>query len=151
MASAGPGPSGGRALVAVASTDALKREAHYLHDVLFGTPLPEVLEEHYVKAHAHVFSDASARLWVDVQRIVEQRLDAEAIELVLRRRTPRNLLTQKLQMMSYLAEGRREYYTRFISEESQWVWAFVRMGWGTFRTAWKLLKGLYLVRRHHVV
>jgi hypothetical protein len=129
----------------------LRREAHYLHEVLFGLPLPEALEEHYVKAHAHVFSDISSRRWVNLQCIVDQRLDAEAIELVLRRRSPRNLLTQKLQMLSYLAEARREYYAWFILEESRPVWAFLRMGLATFRTAWKLLKGLYLVRRYHVV
>ncbi|MCC6805856.1 MAG: hypothetical protein IT381_00415 [Deltaproteobacteria bacterium] len=125
----------------------LAEEGRYLARFLFAAPLAEAVIDHYVAAHVHLFTGAITRP-VDVAKIVERRLDAEAVELVLRRRDPMNALSQKMQILVYVAEARRELYPLFVSEHARPFTAFVRLAWGVVRAAYKLVKGRYLLSAH---
>jgi hypothetical protein len=127
---------------------ALRAEALYLGAFLFDH-VSGAVADHYVRAHAEVFSDGESRA-VDVRRIVERGLDAEAIELALRLRDPKNALTQKMQILVYLAEARREYYDAFVLERATPLRAFLRLAVGTLRSLCKWAKGRWLVGRHDV-
>lgn len=88
-------------------TAALLDEVRHFHASLFGRPPSASLAEAYLRAHADIEAlgalDAAQRR--SLQRIVERRLDAVAIEPWLRSKTGRrHPLGAKLLLISYLAE-----------------------------------------------
>jgi hypothetical protein len=125
---------------------ALSQEASHFHACLFHRPADAATIERYAAAHRHWFADESAsRL---VTRIVERRLDAEAIEFALRRRGTGRELTRKLQIVCYLVEVRAAYLTQFINLETSRSKAWAALVRATCGALWKLSKGEYMVRRH---
>jgi len=120
-------------------------EARYLYACLFRAPLDAVVVARY-EAVGH--ASACPTL---VSKVVARRLDAEAVEFALRRRGKGGDLTRRMQILCYLVEVRRDYLDEFVNLESpagsvRAAWAALLMA--TVRSAWKLLKGEYLVRRH---
>lgn len=142
MASAPPDPPPSRSDAA-----ALVAEAAHLHRCLFRRPLDERIAARYVRAHDHV---QFAR-GVDVTRIVERRLDAEAIEYWLRRRQPANALTQKLRTLLYLLEIEAPYYRHFVRDRGTLLGSLPWLLLAPPRSFYKLVKGALLVRRHGLI
>jgi hypothetical protein len=127
---------------------ALAAEARHLHACLFpGRALADRIAARYVRAHDHVRFASD----VDVARIVQHHLDAEAIEYWLRRRRPGNGLTQRLRTLLYLVEIEAPYYRDFVRDRGSFVSALPALIAAPLRSAWKLLKGSRQARRHHVV
>src|SRR5215472_13723578 len=128
----------------------LKTEARYLHRCLFHREADELTVARYEAAHCQLFPGEPSSPTID--RIVEQRLDAEAIEFALRRRGVRSKLgrelTRKLQIVSYLAEARATYLDQFVNLEPSRASAWAKLATATFGALWKLFKGEYLIRRH---
>ncbi|MFN3244062.1 MAG: hypothetical protein ACE37K_21325 [Planctomycetota bacterium] len=136
-----------RAAADPTDAESLRAEADWLHVNLFGGPIEQRLADRYVAAHQHL----ELRSGVDVERIVARRLDAEAIEFYARRRNPANPLTQKLRTLLYLAEIEARYYRHFVRHEGSFWSSLPVLVWSPFRSAFKLLKGRFQARRHHVV
>ena len=127
-------------------TDHLAAEARYLHAALFTQLADPALVERYRDAHRLLFAgEPTSPL---VSRIVERRLDAEAIEYALRRRKAGRELTRKLQILCYLAEARAAYQDEFINRNTRRAGAILALAAAALRSSWKLLKGEWLVRRH---
>ena len=124
----------------------LSAEARYLHSCLFAFPIPDSVLERYVAAHEHL----EFREDVDLSRVIDRRLDAEAIEFFLRRRSPQNALTQKLRTLLYLVEIEAEYYSHFVRDEGSLLTSLPGLLLSPLRSACKLLKGAFQTRRHHV-
>jgi len=129
----------------------LDREARHLHGCLFGFPPAEDIIIQYRLAHRFLPLPASPAMRRSVDRIVNMKLDAEAVELALRRQVPRHLLCQKLHVLCYLAEARSAYYPRFVNEDAAFLKACCCLGLHTIRSLFKRLKGEYLIRRHAIV
>ena len=127
--------------------NALADEARYFHRALFGTAVPAEVVERYIEANLRCLPEQGGPEAVLCRSIVEERLDAEAIEFVLRLRRGRTLLTSKIQILSYLVEVRAAYYDRFFARESGRARAWLRLSKSCLQTAWKYAKGCYLVRR----
>ena len=124
----------------------LEREARYLHELFFGcNAAPEVVER-YV---------AASQLCLGEQRIasliVEKRLDAEAIELVLRARRLDTVLTRKIQILFYLVEVRSHYYSYFVRCQEGRLRGYWTLAAAVIHTAWKSAKGMYLIRRYGLI
>jgi len=133
-----------------ANADAfLAREAVLLHQAVFGFAAPKEVVSQYVDAVSRHPDDA--RVAVDMVRIADLLLDAEAIEIALRLRSRQNSLTRKFHVMCYLCETRPEYYRRFVCEDTRFVRGFLSLAFHTFRTAYKLLKGRYLLWKYDVL
>lgn len=128
----------------------LFREAEVFHQVIFGRPVPADIRYAFVSANQILLTNASKLTPVKIDLILERSLDVEAIEFALRRRNPQNLLTRKLQILCYLAESRRAYFDTFVNEEHQPVRAFMKLSFATLRSAYKLLKGHFLIRIYDV-
>jgi SAM-dependent methyltransferase len=128
----------------------LRNEARYLHGCFFpGDALPEVIDR-YVAANI-LYCAAPGKL---TDTIVSERLDAEAIELVLRARGRSAILTKKLQILFYLLEVRSENYPAFFGPPGKDEPRFrtvIGLLCGLLQTAAKYLKGAYLVRKHGLV
>ncbi|MFO1078876.1 MAG: hypothetical protein U1E73_14230 [Planctomycetota bacterium] len=125
----------------------LAAEAVYLHRCLFAFPIGERTVERYVRAHDYL----QLAPGVDVARIVERRLDAEAIEFWLRRRSPHNALTQKLRTLLYLVEIDARYYGSFVRDRGSFASAAPWLVLSPVRSLGKLWKGRRQARRHDVV
>ena len=128
---------------------ALSAEAHALHRAVFGESAPDALVRAYVAAHGALFSDARLDGEESVRRAVERGLDLEAVELVFRLRKKRHALVQKAQILVYLAEALPEYQARMVGG-ARVRGALVKLVGHGARTALKLAKGAYLVRRHRL-
>jgi hypothetical protein len=131
--------------------DALSAEVHFLHDHFFGGPPPAAVVERYVAANRLIVPDPGPERSASLSRIVQRRFDAEAIEYCFRLRRLSHPLTTKVEILYYLVEVRSAYYERFVNERSG-RWRAVRELAATIVwSAWKFVKGSYLIRRHHLV
>jgi len=127
-------------------TPDLAAEARYLHAALFSQPPDPAVVERFVEAHRQLFEHQPPSPLLST--IVARRLDAEAIEYALRRRRAGRELTRKLQVLSYLAEVRAAYEPEFLNRTARPARAMLALAAAALRSAWKLLKGEMLVRRH---
>lgn len=140
-------PSHEDATGATDSRDAqLRAEARVLHAALFGTPPADQVLAGYVGAHDHYCTDPAGETLL--RTIVARRLDAEALELVLRRRHP--ILSRKCRMLVYLAESTPAGYRRLVNPTSRPVAGWFALVAAGLRTAWLYAKGHALVWRHRL-
>ena len=85
----------------------LSNEMKFFYKALFGLKPPEKLIQHYMQAH-NVLIDSSDFDEVQVETIrliLKKNLDPVGIELWLRHKRKRHLLSAKLMLVSYLAES----------------------------------------------
>ena len=130
---------------------ALEREATYFHALFFRKPIPDVVIGRYVAANILCFPAPDKRDSKMVETIVAHRLDAEAIELAMRLRHGRDLLTRKIQILFFLVEVRSAYYGYFVNRTPGLSPAVIRLLVSLVQTAWKGAKGCYLVWRYGFV
>ena len=128
------------------STPHLAEEARYLHRALFAQPIGEETVARYIDAHAQLFPETAPSPLL--QTVVTRRLDAEAVELALRRRTPANPLTRKFQILCYLTETLPAYRANFHNDRSPLGHAILPLVSALVHSAWKSAKGAWLVKRH---
>ena len=128
----------------------LATEARYLHSSFFGDNAPDDVINRYVTANI-LCCPAPGSL---TDTIVARRLDAEAVELFLRwRNKDSRILTKKIRIIFYLVEVRSEYYPAFFGKAVHNETRF-RAALGLLsalpQTAWKYLKGAYLVHTNRL-
>jgi SAM-dependent methyltransferase len=128
------------------SAQPLAEEARHLHNSLFRRSPDTLTVKRYEAAHHHLFPNAPSS--PEIARIVERRLDAEAIEFALRSRGAGSQLTRKLQVVSYLAESRAAYLNQFVNLKTSRPRAWAKLAAATLAAVWKRCKGEYLIRRH---
>ncbi|HEY3440949.1 MAG TPA: hypothetical protein VGK29_09365 [Paludibaculum sp.] len=124
-------------------------EAQYIHRALFPRQtVPAAVVARYEAARARFFfDDAYAHL---VAFLAEHRLDAEAVEYALRLRHGPNGLTRRFQVMLTLCEVRSAYDAAFVQREQAAARAWSGAPWMALRAAWKLGRGMYLMRTHRL-
>jgi hypothetical protein len=131
----------------------MEEEARYLYRAFFRGDLPAEVVEGYVAANRACGFGQSAL----VEAMAAHGLDAEAIELVLRRRgrsgvlTNSGVLTKKIQILFYLLEARAEYEWFFRGQDETRLTALAALADAAARTLVKYVKGEYLVRRYRLV
>lgn len=130
----------------VVTQPSLADEARHLHACLFGRPIDPLTIARYEAAHRQIGLDHENS--TAVATVVARRLDAEAAEFALRRRGTGRVLTRKMQMLCYFAEVRSEYLGDFVNLRPSRARALAALAAATAAGAWKLIKGMYLVRRH---
>jgi hypothetical protein len=124
----------------------LGAEAQYFHRALFSRPIhPDVIDR-YIRANRHcgLLDDGA------IDTILHKALDVEAIEFALRARGRGARLTEKIQILFYLVEVRRGYYSDFVNEQPMFGGALLRLSGSVLSAAWKLVKGTWLVWRHRL-
>jgi hypothetical protein len=126
----------------------LRTEANHLHRALFGRDAPAEVQDQYARALQTAPLAEVPRC--DLTALIERGVDLEALELALRRRARVNALTQRFQVLCYLAEARPEYYSRFVNEPPRFLVGWLTLGLHTARSVYKLIKGQWLLRIHDV-
>jgi hypothetical protein len=130
--------------------DFLAREARHLHACFFDTEIPTEVVDRYVRANQLCFPDYDEPSLRLLSRLVDRRLDVEAVELVLRTTRRQRLLTRKVQILFYLLEVRSAYYSRFVNTRPD-AFAVLKLAAEVIRTGLKFGKGQYLIRKHELV
>jgi hypothetical protein len=126
----------------------LSEEARYFHLALFQSePEPEVVER-YVSANQFCFPAIDPKAYQTVATILSHHLDLEAVEVALRLRGRGTILTKKIQILLYLLEVRSRYYDCFINQRPQFRRASIAVLLSLSTTAWKLVKGSFLIWRY---
>jgi hypothetical protein len=128
----------------------LEEEAKWLHRALFNCPPHGDLVARYVQAMRRVLQQVDPAQVATVQKVIDGRLDAEAVELALRRSST-HLLTRKLHALAILAEATEGYHKYFANDRNKHVAAFAALFVAALRTVIKKIQGRYLVWRHGLV
>ncbi len=131
---------------ATKDTSVLAAEVRHFHDSLFHRQPDEVTIARYEAAHRELFAESNSS--PEIVRIVNRKLDAEAVEFALRRHGRGRDLTRKLQIVCYLAEPRRMYLPQFVNLKESRLRAWAALAAATLGALWKLGKGEYAIRRH---
>jgi hypothetical protein len=128
----------------------LRREAEYLARSVFGLGLNSADAERYANADSALAiashdPDGSQRALLT--RAIDDRLDLEAIELVLRLSNRRNVVTMKVHVLAFLLESDPRHVRRFLADRPQRVRALLSIAGHAARAPWKYLRGSMLLRR----
>src|ERR1700674_966206 len=103
----------------------LSDEARHLHGCFFSQPLDPSVISRYEAAHHRIFPDEAPSPLVT--RIVDKKLDAEAIEDALRWRRKGRALSRKIQILFYLVEVRSSYLPEFVNTQPHKAQAFFQI------------------------
>jgi hypothetical protein len=122
-------------------------EARKIYAAVFGREIPPLVRDRFVTASKQLNLSVPQAEMDSYYRALLACADLEALELAARytRRLP--LLSRKFRLMAYLAETLPENQAFFINERSSFLSGMARSATGGFRTVFKMLKGLWLVRR----
>lgn len=126
----------------------LSSEAQYFHQCLFAGKLDGAVVARYVQANEVFFKNIDSTF---VQKIIEKKLDVQAVELVLRHQNSQNILTKKIQILLYLLEVRSAYLPYFLNDQDRFFSAIFILAQSLLRTAYQYVKGRFLVWRHELV
>ncbi len=129
----------------------LSREAYYFHRSLFKSEISKELADKYIKAHDFVKPSGTDSQFQTIRMVIDLNLDAEAVELALRKKNSQHPLLQKIKILTYLAECNSQYYDLFINEEPSLFKAVAVLTYHVLRTAYKLLKGNIVKLRYGLV
>ena len=122
----------------------LQAEADLLHRVLFGEPAPAATRVRF----ADLMRCRSLPDNLDVVELAARGVDLEALELAMRRRDPRNLLSQRFHALCYLAEARPDHFDLFVNRDAGWTRAMAVLTLHVLRSACKLIRGKWQMRAH---
>lgn len=122
-------------------------EAHNIYAAIFGRPVPPIIVERFAAASAQLHRTVDPQELDRYYRAVAQCADLEALELAARYTRRSTLLGRKFRLMVYLAETLPENQPFFVNERSSLLAGLWHTLYATFWTAWKLLKGLWLLRK----
>jgi hypothetical protein len=122
-------------------------EGRKIYAAIFGCEIPPTVLDRFVVATKRLNQSVPQAEMDSYYRALMACGDLEALELAGRytRRFP--LLSRKFRLMAYLAETVPENQPYFINEKSSFLAGMARNAAGAFRTAFKMLKGLWIVRR----
>ena len=125
----------------------LQQEACYLYPFFFGCcPDPQVIKR-YVLAHAHFKIDEADAECKVMETLMKQRLNAEAVEFLLRLRNRENSLTRKVAVLHYIAECRPELHALFVNERPGFLRGLFEVFGGMLRTVLLFVVGYIQVKR----
>jgi hypothetical protein len=126
----------------------LHAEANRLHRAFFGCDAPVEVQRQYASALAAAgIADCADPV---LAGLLERRVDLEALEIALRRRSQGNPLTQRFHVLCYLVEARPDYFDRFVNERPRFASGVLTLVLHVARSAYKLIKGGCLLWVHHV-
>lgn len=124
----------------------LHTEAQYLFSSMFGFEAPaEVLARYVAAQREHLLNG----VWINIDAIIRNRLDIDAIEFASRRK--KTILSQKMQIMCYVAEQSPSLLPQFINVNTNRIRAFIELGIAGIMSGWKLLYGTYLLKKFELL
>jgi hypothetical protein len=130
--------------------DDLEREAFFLCKCFFSADPGPQLVDRYVAAHTVIPIARSENSIALMHTLLEKKLNAEAVEYVLRLKNPDNVLTWKVQILHYLCEAERKHWQDFYTQSDSVTRGIISLTWSFSRTIKLWLQGNFILRRHHL-
>ena len=122
-------------------------EARKIYAAIFGREIPPLVLDRFVVASKRLNQSVPQAEMDSYYRAMSACADLEALELAACYTRRFASLSRKFRLMAYLAETLPENQAFFINERSSFLSGMARAWTGGFRTVYKMLKGLWLVRR----
>jgi hypothetical protein len=122
-------------------------EARKIYAAILGREIPPIVLNRFVIASKRLNRSVPQVEMDSYYRAMMACDDLEALELAARYTRSFPLLSRKFRLMAYLAETLPENQSFFVNERSSFFDGMAHSAAGVFRTAHKMLKGLWLVRR----
>ena len=124
----------------------IRLEADRIYRSLFGTEVPDIIRTRFAEPSALLNSRSVSRDVQHYYHAIEHIRDLEALEVAARyaRRLP--MISQKFRLMVYLAETLPQNQSHFVNHHNSFWLGVVAILSGGVRSAWKILKGLTLLR-----
>ncbi|MFC2161961.1 hypothetical protein ACFLRX_09955 [Acidobacteriota bacterium] len=122
-------------------------DANKIYSALFKEPILPSLEDKYRKAFEALSSGFSEAHVEEYRAAVEGPFDIEALEMAGRFRKRLPLLVQAFNIMVYLAETVPDNQSEYVNFKTRTCLGFLSMAYGLCRSAGKLVKGLFLLRK----
>ncbi|MFC2166795.1 hypothetical protein ACFLQZ_02400 [Acidobacteriota bacterium] len=123
----------------------LKSEARALHRSVFNADIPQEVSEKYMRAHDYYLLEATEKDLLWMKRTLQRGLDLEALEFALRIIKKKHILVKKIKILVYISESFCAYYSTFVNERPQRGKAFALLSYHLIRSAYKFLKGSFLL------
>ncbi|MBU1338923.1 MAG: hypothetical protein KKD56_07645 [Acidobacteria bacterium] len=122
-------------------------EAQKIHEAIFGRPAPDIIQTRYAEA-CLTMEGLNTPEWPGLTEGILGRVrDLEALELAARWRGRLTPLVLRFRLMVRLAETRPENRDLFINLRRRRMAGWAAAVYGGLRTAFKLIKGLFLLWR----
>jgi hypothetical protein len=128
----------------------LPGEPQRIYTAIFNRPIPPIVEAHFLAACERLQRDVPPAELDACHRAVSAAADLEALEVAARYARKLPLLTRKFRLMAFLAETLPENQPFFIQQKNGLAGALWLGATGSLRTAFKLAKGLWLLRQARV-
>jgi hypothetical protein len=129
----------------------LEHEASQLFSAIFPCDDHRDIAHQYCAAHDHLFKSSPPAELRTVSLVVQKQLDAEAVELFLRRRRPTHLLSMKLHALIYITELSTRHCDLFVNRTPSRFLAVLDLIWAVAKWPIALAKGAYLAWRYDLV
>jgi len=130
---------------------ALDRQVEHFFYVLFGEEVPKSIKARYRGAHQHMFKRSCPNETHTVEVVVQERLDAGAVESFLRRKGTPHLLTMKMQLIIYLSELSPTHCDLFVNQTDSRSRAVAAIITSSVKWPYSIIKGAYLTWRYELV
>ncbi len=122
-------------------------DANRIYKAIFKENIPLSIEEKYRKAFEAVSAGFSETRVEEYKAVIEGTHDIEALELAGRCRKRLPLLVHAFEIMIYLAETVPGNQSKYFNFKTRRFSGFLSMAYACCRSAVKLLKGLFLLRK----
>ncbi len=122
-------------------------EARRIYAALFGRAIPPIVQDRFVAVSERLSRTVAPQELAAYGRIVAACADLEALEVAARYTHRLPLLSRKFRLMAYLAETLPENQPFFINERGSFLIGLWQSAIGVIATVFKLLKGVWLLRR----
>jgi hypothetical protein len=123
-------------------------EARKIYAAIFRRPVPPVVLQRFVAASEQLHRTVDPQELDRYYRAAAACADLEALEIAARYTRQLRLLGRKFRLMVYLAETLPENQPFFVNERSSLPAGLWRSFIGVLWTAWKVLKGVWLLKRY---
>jgi hypothetical protein len=122
-------------------------ECEYLCRSVYGLHPDIKTVQTYLQANHIIFSKRQPSLQERfvIHQCIKRKLDAEAVEFFMRIKRPKNSLSQKVHIISYLLETNPEYYSVYINEKRTPVHAWASLIFYIARSIVKFVKGSLII------
>ncbi|MBK7960884.1 MAG: hypothetical protein IPK04_06560 [Bdellovibrionales bacterium] len=114
-------------------------------------PRDQELEQRFLLAIDTYQVEFAKKKQIDLQYVLKEKLNLEAIELALRVMRVDNNISALFKTYSFLIEVRRPYSIIFENSPRSWLVALFQLSKASIESFLLLILGQWQLRRHHLV
>jgi hypothetical protein len=126
------------------------KNAEKIYDAIFKKKIPPTLSKSFFEASKKMELHYSKEDITRYHKYLENVKDLEALEYACRWFNRCPLVTDNFKIMIHLAETLPGNHHTFVNERSRPFFNWLLMGITCLHSAWKLVKGIFLLKAHSI-